>query len=91
MTMLSCQEVTELVTAYVEGQMPLMQRMQFKLHIGMCKHCREYLAQMRTTHRLTGALPTEPIPTEVRDELAKRLAAMRKQANAAPEGEPERG
>lgn len=82
--MLTCQEITELVTAYVERQMPLMQRFQFRMHIGMCKHCRQYLRQMRTTLKVTGALPSEPIPTDVRDELARRLSALRKTAASAP-------
>jgi len=85
--MLSCREITELVTAYVEKQMPLMQRLQFRMHIGMCKHCRAYLRQVRTTLELTGALPAEPMPTEVRDELARRLAAMRRKDAESPEGE----
>jgi predicted anti-sigma-YlaC factor YlaD len=76
--MLTCQEITELVTAYVERRMSLMQRARFRMHIGMCKHCRRYLRQMRTTVRLTGAMPADPMPRDVRDELARRLSTMRR-------------
>lgn len=80
--MLTCKEVNDLVTAYLEKRMPLGQRFQFRMHIAMCKHCREYLRQMRTTLKLTGALPDEPIPPDVRDELARRLSGLR---NAQPQ------
>ena len=45
--MLTCEQMTALVTDYVEGRLRLTERAKFKLHILMCKHCREYLAQMR--------------------------------------------
>lgn len=76
--MLNCKEVNDLVTAYLEKRMPLRQRFQFRMHIAMCKHCRAYLRQIRTTLKLTGALPDEPMPPDVRDELARRLSGLRK-------------
>lgn len=76
--MLTCAEVTELVTSYLEGEMAWRRRVAFRLHLGWCRHCRAYLRQMRSTVRVLGRVPDEPIPTEVRDELARRLAAMRK-------------
>jgi len=75
--MLTCAEITELVTAYLEKQMPWRRRMAFRMHIGMCRHCRAYLRQMRTTVQTLGHMPAEPIPTDVLDELARRLRSMR--------------
>jgi anti-sigma factor RsiW len=75
--MLSCQEVTELVTEYLEGRMPLLRRAQLHMHVGMCRHCRAYLDQMRQTVRFLGKLPDEPMPQDVRDALMRRLAGMR--------------
>lgn len=71
--MLSCQGITELVTEYLERRMPLGKRLSFRMHVGMCRHCRRYLRQMRTTIAATGELPAEPIPVEVRDELLERF------------------
>jgi predicted anti-sigma-YlaC factor YlaD len=76
--MLTCAEVTELVTSYLEGQMAWRRRMAFRLHLGMCKHCRAYLRQMKSTVKVLGRVPADPIPPELRDDLARRLAAMRK-------------
>ncbi len=71
--MMTCQQVTELVTNYLERRLPLRDRVRFQMHIGMCRHCRRYLRQMRLTIRTLGSLPPEPIPVEVRDELLDRF------------------
>jgi anti-sigma factor RsiW len=72
--MLSCKEITELVTDYLEGRLGLADRMRFQMHLGMCKHCRAYLRQMKATIATLGKLPDEPMPDEVRDEMRKRFA-----------------
>jgi anti-sigma factor RsiW len=80
--MLTCRDITELVTDYSEGRISFAQRLSFRLHLAMCRHCRAYLRQMRMTVRTLGKLAGEPISASVRDELAVRLRRMR------PVGEP---
>ena len=53
--MLTCQELTELVTEYAEGRMSLGRRMEFWMHLAMCRHCRAYVEQLRATVRAVGA------------------------------------
>lgn len=79
--MMSCSEITELVTAYLDRRMPLSQRMAFRMHMLMCPHCRRYLRQVRATVALTGKLPTEPVPEEVREDLVRALLAIRDEAD----------
>jgi predicted anti-sigma-YlaC factor YlaD len=81
--MLTCRDITELVTDYVEGRMALWTRVRFRMHLGMCKHCRAYLRQVRTTVAVTGAMPTEPMPPEVRDELMARFRDWQQATPAA--------
>ena len=71
--MLTCKELTELVTDYLEGRMGFADRLRFQLHIGMCKHCREFLRERKLTIGAVGALSPEPIPTEVRHELMEKF------------------
>lgn len=71
--MLRCRELTELITDYLEGRLPMGQRIRFHLHLGMCRHCRAYLRQMKLTIRTLGALPVETIPPAVLDELLRRF------------------
>lgn len=76
--MLTCREITALVTDYLEGRMRLPDRMRFRMHVGMCRHCRAYLRQMKVTVAALGRLPDgAPMPDEVRDELRRRFAGWR--------------
>jgi len=72
--MLSCQEVTELVTDYLEERLSFTQRARFQLHVAMCKNCRRYHRQMRLTIRTLGKLPEQAIPADVREELMERFS-----------------
>lgn len=75
--MMTCQQLTELITDYLEGRLSFWRRLEFHLHVGMCKHCRAYLRQMQETIRALGQLPPEPIPADVKAELMARLRTMR--------------
>ncbi len=66
---LACREIVELVTAYLDGSMPRSQRRRFEAHLSGCSNCTEYLAQMRTTIRLTGRLGNEDLTPEMEDDL----------------------
>ena len=74
MTPLTCRELVELVTDYLEGALPDAERARFEDHIADCEHCTEYLAQMRTTTTVLGRLPSESLPAVARERL---LAAFR--------------
>src|SRR3954463_8755717 len=59
---MTCKEITELVTDYLERRLSLRDRLRVRWHLGFCRFCRAYLRQMRTTIRITGRLPDEPPP-----------------------------
>jgi predicted anti-sigma-YlaC factor YlaD len=65
----SCQELTELVTDYLEGEMSFSERVRFKLHVSMCAPCKRYLEQVELTVDTLGSVPTPVIPPEVKDDL----------------------
>ena len=67
---LVCQEMVELITAYLEGGLSRGQRRRFEAHIARCEHCTEYLEQMRATIRLTGGLRVEDLTPEMSTEFA---------------------
>jgi anti-sigma factor RsiW len=66
---LSCRELVELVSDYLEGALPANQHSRFEAHIGGCEHCAAYLRQMRETLALLGALPADALSREAEDEL----------------------
>ncbi|MEL6761863.1 MAG: zf-HC2 domain-containing protein [Myxococcota bacterium] len=71
--MLTCQEITQLCTAYLERSLSPVDRLRFQFHIAMCKHCRTYFKQMQATVDALGTLPSEPLPPEIESELLHRF------------------
>jgi anti-sigma factor RsiW len=71
---LSCQELVELVTDYLEGALPDRERDSFEHHIEGCTGCHEYFRQMRETIELTGSLSVSDVSPQAEAAL---LAAFR--------------
>ena len=46
---LTCAEVVEVITNYLEGRMPAHERERFEEHLSFCDGCSTYLEQMRLT------------------------------------------
>lgn len=67
--MLTCQQMTTLITDFLEGRLPFMDRARFQMHIGMCKNCRRYLRQMKLSVAVLGGMPPEPVPEDVMESL----------------------
>ena len=72
--MLTCREIVQLITEYLEDTMPPETRLRFERHVAICPACRGFLAQMRETLRLSGEITEESLSPAMRDEL---LAAFR--------------
>lgn len=68
---LVCRQIVELVTEYLDGSLPRSQRRRFEAHLAGCPHCAQYLAQMRTTIRLTGRLAEDDLTPEMEDDLTE--------------------
>ena len=71
---MSCKELVELVTNYLEDALPPQERLRFEEHMTICPGCVTYVEQMRETVQLVGNLREESISPETRDQL---LAAFR--------------
>jgi hypothetical protein len=66
---MSCRELVELVTAYLEDALSLENRMRFEAHIAGCDGCTLYLQQMRRTIELTGTLRVDDVSREAEEKL----------------------
>jgi predicted anti-sigma-YlaC factor YlaD len=75
--MLSCKELTELATDYLEEDLPWRQRLRVQVHLWMCRHCRLYLDQMRKVIELLRRLPIEPVPPELLETLLLQFRETR--------------
>lgn len=71
--MLTCKEITALVTDYAEGNLSFLERIRFVMHIGMCRNCRRYVRQMKATARALGLVAPPELPPELEQELLRRF------------------
>ncbi len=71
---LTCQQVVELVTEYLDGVMEPRRRARFEAHLAGCDGCTHYLEQFRTTVAVVGRLDFGDVPAPVMSEL---LSAFR--------------
>jgi anti-sigma factor RsiW len=77
MEQLSCQELVELVTDYVEGALSEEERLRFDDHIGRCDGCETYLEQIHQTITLLGRLPEEALSPDAERQLLEAFRGWR--------------
>jgi anti-sigma factor ChrR (cupin superfamily) len=65
--MLKCRDLTRLVASDGVEDFGFMKRMEIKFHLFMCKHCRDYVAQIRSIGKGARdmAAETEPDPEQL--------------------------
>ena len=66
---ITCKEIVELVTEYLESAMSAPDRARFDRHLGICRGCATYLDQMRETIRLTSTLTEESLSLAAKSSL----------------------
>ena len=74
---LTCAELVELVSDYIEGALPPDHRVRFEEHLTICSGCANYLDQMRTTIALSGRLRVDDLSPEVRADLVYAFRGWR--------------
>ena len=75
---LTCKELTELITEYLEGKLRPSDRLRFEQHLSACGGCVTYIDQMRATVKALGAHPRVEIPISLESPL---LQAFRRWKN----------
>jgi len=71
---MSCNELVEVITDYLEGALPGGEVSRFEAHLAGCEGCQTYLEQMRQTIDALGHLPRESLTPEAERRF---LAAFR--------------
>ena len=79
---ISCQEIVELVTDYLEGALPRDERKAFEEHLAGCANCTNYLDQMRQTMKLTGRLTEEALEPDLREQLLDAFRSFKRADDA---------
>ena len=66
---ISCQEVVELVSDYVERALPADDAAVLEQHLNFCDGCVWYVDQVRTTIDAVSELRAEDVPEETKAKL----------------------
>jgi anti-sigma factor RsiW len=74
---LSCQELVELVTDYLEGALSESDRTRFEEHLRPCDGCKVYVEQMRRTIELVGHLSVDALTPEAERDLLEAFRGWR--------------
>jgi anti-sigma factor RsiW len=66
---LSCQELVELVTDYLEGALDDRDLRAFEGHLAGCDGCTEYVEQLRATIHIVGTLSPDDLTPDAEAAL----------------------
>jgi predicted anti-sigma-YlaC factor YlaD len=73
---LSCQEIVELVTDYLEGVLDPEEHARVEQHLAGCTKCGAYLDQIRTTIRLIGRVDAASLSADTRRGLVEAFRSF---------------
>lgn len=72
---LSCRDVTERVSEYMDDRLPILTKVRVSLHLASCANCRAYRSQMVLICATAALLPKRsPSPIQ-RLQLRRQFAA----------------
>ena len=73
---ISCQELVELVTDYLEGELDDATRTELEAHLALCPGCRIYVQQMRETIDRLGHVPVDTLSEQAQAELMSAFRTL---------------
>jgi len=74
----TCAEVVELVSDYLDGNLPEPEAERVADHLAGCPGCTAYFEQVRATSAGLGKVTTEDLPPDVRTSLLEAFRESRK-------------
>ena len=74
---LTCKELVELVTEYLECKLSADNQRRFSEHLALCDGCQVYLQQMRVIVATLGGLTEQSISTEARERLLRAFRSWK--------------
>lgn len=74
--MMTCEQITRAAGEFLERRLRFRERLQFLMHVAMCKGCRNYVDQFRITLMALRAVPRTTV-AEVSPELLEHFRKER--------------
>ena len=75
---LSCKELTEVLTDYLEGVMPLEDRARFDAHLAICEGCVTYVEHMRQVIATVHELRADDVEATAPEDLLGAFRAWKR-------------
>ena len=66
---MTCKELVELVTDYLEGRLSPADLERFEEHLALCEYCVTYIEQIRASVAVLGTLREDTLPSGAADAL----------------------
>lgn len=79
--MLTCREIAQSASDYLDCNVSWPRRMQMRLHLAMCRHCKRYVDQLALTIASVQASKPDPVDAATTDRI---VAAIRESRAKAP-------
>ncbi|WP_432479879.1 anti-sigma factor family protein [Nocardioides sp. GXQ0305] len=75
---LTCQELVELVTDYLDGALDPDTARRFEEHVAECPGCQTYVEQLEETASRLGTIPAESLSEEMQAFLRSAFRDLRR-------------
>ena len=75
---MTCKELVELVTDYLEGALSPRELARFEEHVVSCPPCHLHLEQMRHTIEVVGRIPEESLSHDAEHDLLEAFRAWKR-------------
>jgi anti-sigma factor RsiW len=82
---MTCKELVELVTDYLEQRLSSHDVRRFEVHLASCEGCAAYVAQMRRTIEVVGTLTEADITPGALDELLRAFRSWKSEVEETEE------
>jgi len=79
--MLTCKEFDAFILDYAEGNLPASQQLRFKIHLRLCRECRQFVTAYLSTVKLSRAsFATEHdgLPNEAPEKLVRAIIDLKR-------------
>ncbi len=77
--MLSCKDINQKASLYIDGELTIRQRLAVGFHLLMCVHCRRYVRQLAATINTLRQLPKKECSDGQMEHIIDRLLDDEKQ------------
>ena len=85
MRVLSCREIVELVTDYLEGDLDADVTSALETHLDVCPGCARYVEQIRETVATLGEVSSDNLSTEAQAGLLEAFLDFRRPVTDQPD------